>query len=78
MYFLYIFLFNLGQTTVPVLVQTYVKNHLWAKAFPTSEDRSLGTGDMSGQGDCLKVKNIHPKLKPVKDIERLIIIIKIT
>jgi hypothetical protein len=23
------------------------------------EDRSLGTGDMSGQGDCLKVKNIH-------------------
>jgi hypothetical protein len=23
------------------------------------EDRLLGTGDMSGQGDCLKVKNIH-------------------
>jgi hypothetical protein len=23
------------------------------------EDRSLETGDMSGQGDCLRVKNIH-------------------
>jgi hypothetical protein len=39
----------------------YIENlGLWPDlAEQICEDWSLGTGDMSGQVDCLKVKNLH-------------------
>jgi hypothetical protein len=41
------------------------------------EDRSLGTGVLSGLRNCLKVKKIISKLKPIKDLEGLMIVIMI-
>jgi hypothetical protein len=67
---------NLAQATVPFSGQTYVKNHLWAKAFPTSPNlwrlvawnrRYEWTNEIAS-----KWKIYISKLKPVKDIERLI------
>jgi hypothetical protein len=55
--------FSSGADHCPVLVSVQI-----------CEDRSLVTGDLSGQRDCLKVKNIETSLSlPVKDKEKLII-----
>jgi hypothetical protein len=69
--------FNLVETIVPFYGQTYVKNHLWAKAFPTSANlwRSVAWNlDFhADNGKASKWKIFIPRLKPVKDIKGLII-----